>query len=83
MLCWFVQLLSRVQLFSTPRTTARQASLSFTISRSSLRLMSIELVMASSHLTLCRPFPSCPVLRLDSSEMYQESLSCILEVGEF
>ena len=50
-----VQLLSRVRLFATPWITARQASLSITISRSSLKLTSIELVMPSSHLILCRP----------------------------
>ena len=50
-----VQLLSRVQLFATPRTAARQAFLSFTISWSLLKLMSIESVMPSNHLILCRP----------------------------
>ena len=45
-----VQLLSHVWLFSTPWTTARQASLSLTISQSLLKLMSIELVMPSNHL---------------------------------
>ena len=47
-----VQLLSSVQLFVTPRTTAQQASLSFTISWSLLKLMSIESVMPSNHLVL-------------------------------
>ena len=50
-----VQSLSRVQLFATPWTEARQASLSFTISQSLLRLMSIESVMPSSRLILCHP----------------------------
>ena len=45
-----VQLLSHVWLFSTPCTTAHQAYLSFTISQSLLKLMSIELVMPSNHL---------------------------------
>ena len=45
-----VQSVSRVQLFVTPRTTAWQASLSFTISRSLLKLMSIESVMLPNHL---------------------------------
>ena len=54
-----VQLLSNVQLFVTPWTVARQASLSFTISWSLLKLMSIESVMPSNHLILCRPFSSC------------------------
>ena len=48
-----VQLLSPVQLFATLLTAACQASLSFTISWSLLKLMSIELVMASNHLVLC------------------------------
>ena len=50
-----VQLLSRVQLFATPWTAARQASLSITNSWSLLKLMSIELVMPSNHLILCHP----------------------------
>ena len=50
-----VQSLSRVQLFATPWIAARQASLSITNSWSSLRLTSIESVMPSSHLILCRP----------------------------
>ena len=50
-----VQSLSRVRLFATPWIAARQASLSITNSQSSLRLMSIESVMLSSHLILCHP----------------------------
>ena len=50
-----VQSLSHVQLFVTPWTAAHQASLSFTISRSFLKLMSIESVMPSNHLILCHP----------------------------
>ena len=50
-----------VQLFATPWTTARQASLSITNSRSLLKLMSIKLVMPSNHLILC-----CPLLLLPS-----------------
>ena len=52
-----IQLLSCVHLFATPWTTARQASLSITISRSLLKLMSIESVVPSNHLILC-----CPLL---------------------
>ena len=48
-----VQSLSHVRFFVTPWTTAHQASLSFTISHSLLKLMSIELVMPSNHLILC------------------------------
>ena len=47
------QSLSLVQLFATPWTAAPQASLSFTISQSLLKLMPTELVMPSNHLTLC------------------------------
>ena len=50
-----VQLLSRVQLFVTPWTATRQASLSITNSRSLLKLISIESVMPSNHLILCHP----------------------------
>ena len=58
-----VQLLSHVRLFATPWIVACQAFLSITNSRSSLRLTSIESVMPSSHLILCRPLlllPSIP-----------------------
>ena len=57
------QSLSRVRLFVTPWITACQASLSITNSQSSLKLTSIESVMPSSHLILCRPLlllPSIP-----------------------
>ena len=57
------QSLSRVRLFATPWITARQASLSITNARSSLRLTSIESVMPSRHLILCHPLlllPSIP-----------------------
>ena len=65
------QSLSHVRIFVTPWTIACQASLSITNSRSSLRLMSIESVMPSSHLTLCHPLllPSIfPSIRVFSSE---------------
>ena len=64
--------LSHVQLFATPWTTALQASLSTTNSRSLLKLMSIKLVMPSNHLILCRPLlflPSTfPSIRVFSNE---------------
>ena len=67
-----VQSLSRVQLFATPWIAARQASLSITNSRSSLRLMSIESVMPSSHLILGRTLlllpPIPPSIRVFSNE---------------
>ena len=55
-----VQLLSHVRLFATPWIAARQASLSITNSRNSLRLTSIESVMPSSHLILCHPLLLLP-----------------------
>ena len=55
-----VQLLSRVQLFATPWIAAHQVSLSITNSRSLLNLTSIEPVMPSSHLILCRPLLLLP-----------------------
>ena len=67
-----VQLLSRVRLFATPYIAARQASLSIINSRNSLRHMSIESVMPSSHLILCRPLlllpPISPNIRVFSNE---------------
>ena len=67
-----VQLLSRVRLFVTPWIVARQASLSITNSRSSLRPTSIESVMPSSHLILCRPLlllsPIPPSMRVFSND---------------
>ena len=67
-----VQSLSRVRLFVTPWIAARQASLSITNSGSSLKLMSIESVMPSSHLILCRRLlllpPVPPGNRVFSSE---------------
>ena len=66
------QSLSRVWLFVTPWSTARQASLSITISQSLLKPMSIESVMASNHVILCRPLfllPSTfPSIRVFSNE---------------
>ena len=68
-----LQLLSCVQLFATPWIPARQASLSITNSRSSLKLTSIESVMPSSHLILCRPLfllpPIPPNIRVFSNEL--------------
>ena len=66
-------LLSHVRFFSTPWTAARQASLSFTISLSLLKFMSIESVMPSNHLVLCHPLlllPSIfPSIRVFSNEL--------------
>ena len=67
-----VHLLSHVRLFATPWIAARQASLSITNSRSSLRLTSIESVMPSSRLILCHPLlllpPIPPSIRVFSNE---------------
>ena len=69
----FVQLLSHVWLFVTPWTPAHQASLSFSISQSLLKLMSIESVMPSNHLILCHPLllllPVFPSIRVFSNEL--------------
>ena len=66
-----LQSLSRVRLFATLWTAARQASLSITNSWSLLKLMSIESVMPSSHLILCHPLllllPSTPSIRVFSN----------------
>ena len=68
-----VQSLSRVGLFETPRTAAHQASLSFTISWSLPKFMSIESVMPSNHLILCHSLlllPSIfPSIRVFSNEL--------------
>ena len=67
-----VQLLSRVRIFATPWIAACQASLSITNSRSSLKLTSLESVMPSNHLILCRPLlllpPIPPSIRVFSNE---------------
>ena len=67
-----VQSLSCVRLFATPRIAAHKASLSITNSQSSLTLMSIELVMPSSHLILCHPLlllpPIPPSIRVFSNQ---------------
>ena len=69
-----VQLLSHVRLFETPWTAARQISLSITNSRSLPKPMSIELVIPSNHLLLCRPllllpsiFPNIGVISNESA----------------
>ena len=74
-----LQSLSRVQLFAIPWTAAQQASLSFTISLSLLRLMSTESVMPSNHLILCYP-PSPLALNLFQ---WVGSLHQVVKVLEF
>ena len=76
--CWIeyfvVHSLSRVSLFVTPRTAAQQTSLSFTISQSLLKFMSIESVMLSNHAILCHP------LLLLSSILTQSILILIVNI---
>ena len=79
-----VQSLSSVRVFVTPWTAAHQASLSFTVFRSLLKLMSIELVMLSNHLILCHHlvlllsvFTS---IRVFSSELALYIVSKVLEL---
>ena len=64
----FIQSLSHVQLFATPWTAARQASLFITNSQSLLTLMSIELVIPSNHLILCHPLLLLPDLQIPKSK---------------
>ena len=82
--------LSCVQLFATPRITARQASLSSAISQSLLRFMSIESVMLSNHLSLCHPllllpliFPSIRVFSSESSHQVAKVLEFQLQHQSF
>ena len=74
--CCF-QSLSCVQLFAIPQTTAAQASLSTTNSQSLLKLMSIELVMPSNHLILCRPLLLLPSIFPSIRFFSNESALCI------
>ena len=71
-----VQSLSYVQLFATPWTAAHQSPLSFTISRSLLKFMSIESVMPSNHLILCCPLPLLPLI-LPSIRVFSNE-SCVI-----
>ena len=72
-----VQSLSRVRLFATPWIAVRQASLSITNSRSSLRLMSIMSVMPSSHLILCHPLLLLPLIPPGIRVFSNESTLCM------
>ena len=65
-----VLLLSCVGLFATPWTAAHQASLSFTISWSLLKLMSIESMMSCNHLILCHPFSCLQSFPLSGAQPY-------------
>ena len=72
-----VQSLSRVRLFATPWIAARQASLSITNSRSLPKLMSIQLVMPSSHLILCHPLLLLPAIPPSIRVFSNESTLCM------
>ena len=72
-----VQSLSYVQLFATPWTVACHTSLSFTISQSLLKLMSIESVMPSNHLILCCPLLLWPSIFPGIRVFSNESVLCI------
>ena len=82
-----VQSLSRVQLYTTPWTAAHQASLSFTISQSSIKFMSLESVMPSNHLILCHPlillpsiFPSVRAFSKESAVLNLHQVAKVLEL---
>ena len=72
-----VQLLHHVQLFATPCTAGRQASLSITSSQRLLKLMSIQSVMPSNHFILCHPLLLLPSIFLTIRVFPNESILCI------
>ena len=72
-----VQLLSHVQLFVTPQTVAHQASLSFTLFQSLLKLTSIESVMPPNHLIFYHPSLLLPSIFPNISVFSSESAVCI------
>ena len=72
-----VQLLSHVRLFAAPWTVVHQASLSIINSRSLLKLTSIDSVMPSNHLTLCRPLLLLPSIFPSIRVFPNESVLCI------
>ena len=77
-----VQSLSRVRLFATPWIAACQASLSITNSQSSLKLMSIELVMPSNHLILCCPLLLLPSI-LPSIRVFSNGLALLIRWSKY
>ena len=76
-IAFVVQSLSHVQLFGTPWTVARQASLSFTLSWSLLKLTSVKLVIPSNHLILCHPLLLLPSIFTSIRVFSNESVLCI------
>ena len=77
-----IQSLSCIWLFVTPCPAARQASLSFTISQSLLKLMSVELVILSNHLILCHPLFLLPSVFLSIRVFSNESVLQVAKVLE-
>ena len=73
-----VQSLSRVRLFATPWTAARQASLSITKSWGLLKLVSSESVMPSNHLILCHPLLLLPSIFPSVRVFSNQSVLCIM-----
>ena len=76
-----VHSLSSVQLIATSRTAACQSSLSFTISWSLLKFMSIELVMPSNHLVLCHPLLLLPSI-FPNIRVFSKELALCIKVQE-
>ena len=76
------QSVGRVQLFVTPWTAARQAYLSITISQSLLKLMSIESVMPSTYLVLCRPLLLLPSV-FSSIRVFSNELALLIRWPKF
>ena len=72
-----IQSLSCVRLFVTPWTIAHQAPLSFAVSQSLLKLMSIESVILPNHLILCWPFLFSPLIFPSIGVFSNESVICI------
>ena len=77
-----VQLLSQDRLFATPWTAARQAFLSFTISQSLLKLVSIESVMPSNHLIFCRPLLLLPST-FPSIRVFSKGLALLIRWSKY
>ena len=75
-----VQLLSHAQLFATPWTTAHQSSLSFTVSRIMLKLMSLESVIISNHLILSSSSP--PALNLSQNQGLFQGVDSLHQVAK-
>ena len=77
-----VQLLSQDRLFATPWTAARQAFLSFTISQSLLKLVSIESVIPSNHLIFCRPLLLLPST-FPSIRVFSKGLALLIRWSKY